>query len=470
MLPLLSPSQWLTLHSAAVLLALATYAAVSLARRQRRSPSAAVAWVLFLALAPYLGLPLFLVFGTRKALRGGPKQPRMPVRDAIRLTPGPAARIRALARSMGLPDAVGYRDLVIHRDGPHALARFKAVIESAQHSIEISTFVLGRDAVGDEMGALLGRRVREGVRVRLLLDGAGRFFGGVPQLERLRKAGVEVALFGRLLSWPPGSGANLRNHRKMTIADGRWMWTGGRNLAAEYFAGTASASSSAWTDLTFDLQGAIVDEARAQFERDWGLASGARGSDAPHEAGRRAEASAEPLGQFLPSGPDFTDDTLYELLLDACFAASERILAVTPYFVPDAALVMALTLAARRGVRVELVVPRRSNHRLADLARPSAIRDLLDAGAHVWFTPAMLHGKLLVIDDTAALAGSLNLDSRSLFLNYEMMVAFYEQQAIDGFVAWASAARSGAERVQPRAVSAWRQIGEGLLRWLTFQL
>jgi cardiolipin synthase len=181
-------------------------------------------------------------------------------------------------------------------------------------------------------------------------------------------------------------------------------------------------------------------------------------------------ADGEPLAQFLPSGPDQADDTLHELLIDACFNAQARILAVTPYFVPDPVLLMAFALAARRGVTVDLVLPRRSNHRLADLARPAAVRDLLDSGARVWLSPAMVHAKLVVVDRTVALAGSLNLDARSLFLNYELMVAFYDRAAIERFTAWAEQVRAGAAAMQRQRVGAWRELGEGLLRWLTFQL
>jgi cardiolipin synthase len=131
---------------------------------------------------------------------------------------------------------------------------------------------------------------------------------------------------------------------------------------------------------------------------------------------------------------------------------------------------MALGLAARRGVTVDLILPRRSNHRLADFARPAAVRDLLDCGARVWLVPSMLHAKRFVFDQTVALAGSLNLDARSQFLNYEMMFAFYDRDAIARFTAWADTVGAGATRLAPNRVGALREVGEGLLRWLTFQL
>jgi len=462
--PVLGAQQLLTLHTAIVLLALLTYAVLAVARRQRRHPSAAIGWVLLLALAPYVGLPLFLLFGTRKnrrARRGSRQGLDAALQEARR---APGGRMRALALSLGLPDPAPYEDLSVHADGAMALERLRAVLLSARHTLDVSSFLLGRDAVGDEIVALLARRAREGVRVRFLLDGVGRYLGGLPSLRPLRAAGVEVALFVRPWSSPLRGRVNLRNHRKAAIADGQWAWTGGRNLAAEYFTGAPHAAP--WTDLSFDLRGPLAAQVHEQFERDWAIAVRA---PLPPQA-PSPPASDGALAQLLPSGPDQADDTLYELLIDAFFNAEHRIVASTPYFVPEPALLMALTLAARRGVTVDLLLPRHSNHRLADLARPQAVRELLDAGARVWLAPTMLHAKLVVVDRTVALAGSLNLDARSLFLNYEMMVAFYDPAAIDRFAAWAEQVRAGAERLQPRPVTALRELGEGLLRWLAFQL
>jgi cardiolipin synthase len=283
----------------------------------------------------------------------------------------------------------------------------------------------------------------------------------------LRDAGVEVRLFVRPWSSSLRGRVNLRNHRKLAVADGEWLWTGGRNLAAEYFTGVHGKWP--WTDLTFDLRGPLAAQALRQFEADWALAIGAPAS-LPAVAALEPPVVGGPAAQLLPSGPDQPEDTLYQLLIDACFNARERIVAITPYFVPDPALLMAFTLAARRGVVVDLVVPRRSNHLLADLARPAALRELVDAGARVWLAPRMVHAKLFIADEAVAVGGSLNLDQRSLFLNYELMVAFYDAEAIGRFALWADELRGTAHRLPARHVGVLRQVGEGLLRWLTFQL
>jgi cardiolipin synthase len=161
---------------------------------------------------------------------------------------------------------------------------------------------------------------------------------------------------------------------------------------------------------------------------------------------------------------------VYALLLTAAYRARRRIALATPYFVPDAALLMALCMAARRGVVVDLLLPARSNHPLSDMARRRALRGLAAAGGRIWLVPQMLHAKLVVIDDVLALAGSANLDSRSLFLNYELMMAFHDPAAVTRFAHWYDHERSAAQRYAPQQPGFFRDVADGLVLWLGFQL
>jgi cardiolipin synthase A/B len=188
-----------------------------------------------------------------------------------------------------------------------------------------------------------------------------------------------------------------------------------------------------------------------------------------HEAGPPQSAAAH-QAQLVPSGPDQAEDTVYGLLLTALFRAQQRVVAVTPYFVPDDSLLTALCLAARRGVQVELVLPARSNHRLADIARARALRDLVAAGGQVRLAAGMVHAKAIVVDNGLALCGSLNLDARSLFLNFELMVAFYSAQDIADVTQWIDSRFSHLPCFQPVQPSLSRDIAEGLVRWLGFQI
>ena len=462
---------WVTLHGLIVMLGLAVYVIASHALHQRRHPSAAVAWVVALVLLPYVALPLYLMFGRRKLAQHRPTARAQPYAQRDSGPDSSAARTQQLAAAMALPAASTYHQMSIHEDGTRALQVLLNMIGTATRTLDLCTFIFARDGLGDEIAERLGQRAREGVRVRLLVDGIGAYLGGHPSFKRLSAAGVQVALFVPPLRSTLQGRTNLRNHRKMVIADSEWFWCGGRNLATEYFEGDLSARhrKKPWVDLSFDLHGALALQAQQQFEQDWEFAT--RGTRArppiPIHADREEGAA---IGQLIASGPDQVEDTLHTLLVSGFFMSRKRILAVTPYFVPEPTLLMSLTLAARRGVAVDLLMPGKSNHRLADLARHRALRELVSAGAHVWFSPRMIHAKAVVIDDELALAGSANLDERSLFLNYELMVAFYVSTEVQRFVQWIEVQQNASTRYRPRPAGILREIAEGLLLWLAFQL
>jgi cardiolipin synthase len=464
----LTPAYWLTLHGLVTLLAVAVYVVAAHVLQQRRHPTAAIAWMLFIVLAPYLALPMFLTFGSRKLAR-----PR-----AQSLLPAPAQPVHAswavrTALALGQPPPAAYQALQIHADGRDALAALWRVLDGATESIDLCTFILGPDALGREVVARLSAKARAGVKVRFMLDGLGSLMSGRPDLKPLTAAGVEMRLFVPPLHSPLKGRTNLRDHRKLLIADAESatprLWCGGRNLATEYFEG--DAKKRAWHDLSFDLAGPLVQQAVNLFEHDWLFAAGDRTEIAMTPHAPSAPHTGAAIGaQLIASGPDQVDDTVYSLLVTAAYRARRRIAIITPYFVPDAALLTALCLAARRGVSVDLLLPAKSNHRLSDLARTRALRALDAAGGHIRLAPQMLHAKLIVIDDELALAGSANLDSRSLFLNYELMIAFHDAEAIGGFAAWFEHEWQPARPHQPKPAGLIRDVAEGLVLWLGFQL
>ncbi|HEY6282288.1 MAG TPA: phospholipase D-like domain-containing protein [Burkholderiales bacterium] len=451
----------LSLHGLVVVIGLLVYVFASHTLQQRRNPTAAIGWVLVIVFIPYVGLPLYLLFGTRKLVRSRSYPPfTSPDPD----TATDAAWPRQLAAAMGQPPVETYQNLHIHADGTQALQALWELIDSAERELNLCSFIIGRDAMGDALLARLIGKARAGIKVRVLLDGVGRMMGGWPNLRALESAGARIALFVPLLHSPIKGRFNLRDHRKLVVADGVRLWCGGRNFAAEYFEGVRNQAP--WRDLSFDLCGPLARQAGELFEHDWAFATGSP----PAESKRTTQAVPQPFAQIIASGPDQCDDTVHALLVTACFKARKRIIAATAYFVPSDALLMALSLAARRGVTVDLILPERSNHRMADLARHRALRDLAAAGARVWFVPYMLHAKAVVFDDAIAMVGSANLDARSLFLNYELMVAFYASADVQRFAGWIERHRVEAKRYEPRTPGLLRDLTEGLVLWLAFQL
>ena len=448
-----SPSQ----HLAVVVFALLVYVLTTRARREQRAPSTAIAWVMGLALMPYLILPMYVVFGQRKLRPAGtPRPPRSTPVDHW------AAE---LIESFGLAPP-GPCSTRLHPDGATARAALFEVIDGAREHLDVGTFIIGADELGNEVIERLSRRAREGVKVRVLLDGFGALSLPRSHFQALRRAGVEVAVFRPFFSLRRTGPRNLRNHRKLAIADDRWLWSGGRNLAGEYFTGN-ERHPVAWRDLSFDLVGSVASASARQFEMDWS-------SVRPRDSRPITEASGKTpgagLAQFLPSGPDQTEDTAYALLIDACFRAEHRLLAVTPYFVPGDGLRDALRLAARRGVQVTIAIPEVSNHRLADFVRARTMRDLARAGVIFRMLPFMAHAKAVVVDDDLAMCGSINLDLRSLLINHESNVVFYGRAEIDWIAQWIEITASAGVTYRARRPGLIRDLAEGLLLTIAFQL
>jgi cardiolipin synthase A/B len=461
-----------TVHSLFVVISVLTYVLTTRVERERRPPSIAIAWVLGLIAVPYLALPMYVMFGRRKLPRRLLRWSGIPAH----CTHWAEDLIESFGLAPCSPCSVN-----MHRDGGESAAALFATMANATQRLDICTYILGDDPFGREAMQRMIDRARDGVQVRLLIDGVGAL--QVPRhcFKTLGAAGVEIAIFSPLFARKTQGPRNLRNHRKMVIADGAWLWAGGRNIAAEYFTGHGGAAP--WRDLSFDLKGAVAAAAASQFEADW-VAAGGR--PAPRIASSGADSmpdaavtpgvagSVQDFGagraQFLPSGPDQAEDTVHALLIDACFHARQRVIAVTPYFVPDAALETAMRLAARRGVKIDLVLPAVSNHRLADFARNRALRALGNAGVSIHLLPSMIHAKAVVFDESLAISGSVNLDSRSLLLNYECAVVFFGAREIDWLADWVQALIPEGQPFDCRPPSLWRDIAEGLLLTVAYQL
>ena len=434
--------------------------------RQRRPPTATIAWLLAIVLVPYVGVPLYLLLGGRKIRSLAARKERIKLPAVA--SPASLSPIERLLLAHDVPPATHGNRLQLHVSGEDSYAALVNLIESAASSIYIGIFILHPDAVGQDIIARLARRAREGLRVRLLLDGVGSLHTRRHWLAPLAEAGGRFAFFMPVFHRPLRGRSNLRNHRKTVIADERRVLAGGANIATEYLGPEARAGR--WADLTFTLEGPATSHFVDLFRCDWGFTSGewieTGGSAGIVCGGAQGGGSI----QVVPSGPDVPGDPLYDTLLSLAFSARSRLWIVTPYFIPDDALCRALILAVHRGVDVRILVPQRSNHRIADIAGRSFLREIADEGGTVLFyMPGMLHAKAVLMDDDIAILGSANIDLRSLFLNYEVGVLVYsasEIQAIDGWIGGLLLdALPGISRA-----GLIRQVEEGMARLLAPQL
>ncbi len=396
--------------------------------KPRRSPSSTIAWLLAIVLVPWLGVPAYIFFGGRKSQKmiRGKRSFGIGAIDATKHLP-----LQMTGSNFPIRSDNG---ITLLQTGEEAFIALNDLLEQAETSIDIATYILSNDNTGAIVLATLARKASEGVRVRLLLDALGSFSINKDALSSLRSNGGQCAFFMPMIHLPFRGRANLRNHRKIAIVDSRNAILGGMNIAQEYMG--PAIDDDRWQDLSFFLMGSAIADLQSVFNSDWSFAAKQEVIDV--KVVDFSNSHAITTIQVVPSGPDVGGDQLYENILSMLFSAKQRVWIVTPYFVPDEMLIKAICIAAKRGVDVRILVPLASNHRIADLVRRSFLRQMQESGATVYkFTPGMMHGKAILIDDGLAVVGSMNMDLRSFFLNYEIALYIYDKNVVQKLDSWA---------------------------------
>jgi len=398
--------------------------------RQQHSPGGALAWLLAVLAFPYLAAPLYLLFGGRKMERLARK--KTPLRfdsPSARECQG-AHSLEHLLVDYNLPPAAPGNRIRLLRSGNDRYRELTRLVESARRQIDLLTYILKPDEIGRDLVGRLARRASQGVAVRVLLDKLGSRTATRRFLAPLLAAGGKLAFF-----LPEWYRSNLRNHRKMMIVDETTVLSGGANIGNEYL--SRNRRNRTWEDLGFVLEGPAVGTYHEIFRTDWEFAANERMPEATAASPARVKPGRAGRMQVIPSGPDVEGDPLYDCLLSAIFAAQSRVWVVTPYFIPDEALMRALRLAALRCVDVRVLLPVKSDHPLVDAARKTFVRELQASGGKVFlYQPGMLHAKAVIQDDQAAIIGTANFDMRSLFLNYEVSLCIYDRACIRDLEAW----------------------------------
>lgn len=435
-MPWLSAASPHLLTGILVLLALLTSGHVVLNKRDTR---AAIGWVGLIALVPGIGTILYVLLGMNRIKRHGtrPRRERreldavasdhvVSVDQAVALLPGDARELEGLIR---LVERTTARPLLEGnaieplQDGDEAYPAMLEAIAGATRSIALVTYIFDTDSAGRRfVDALADARAR-GVDVRVLIDDAGARYSRPRADQLLRARGVAVARFLPLLVPWALPYLNLRNHRKLLVVDGRVAFTGGMNIREGCV--LEGGPKSPTRDVHFRVRGPVVAQLLEVFAADWHFV---RREWLDGEAWALDVADAGPaLARGIVDGPDEDLDVMRWTLLGAIASARHAVRIVTPYFLPDEALVTALNVAAMRGVRVDIVLPARGNLRLVDWAMRGEIWKLLGRGCHVWLTPPPFdHAKLLVVDGVWSLVGSANWDPRSLRLNFELGLECYD--------------------------------------------
>jgi cardiolipin synthase len=404
---------------------------------RKRDVRAAIGWVGLIWLVPGIGAFLYALLGLNRIRRRATELHR----DRRRLVlatptgtsiarPGSASAIApTLAPLARLGEALSGRPLlagnqvdVLH-DGDQAYPAMIEAIDGARHTVALATYIFGDDAAGQAFIDALARARARGVQVRVLVDGVGVRYTWPPVHKRLRRLGVRAELFLPRFREAGFAFFNLRNHRKVLTVDGRVAFTGGMNIQARNI--LADRPPRAVRDLHFRLEGPIVGQVQETFAEDW-LFSTREVLDGEHWFPALTPRGGTTARTFA-DGPDGDLDILRTLLMGALSNARESVRVLTPYFLPDQAMIAALTVAALRGVRVDIVLPARVNIPIVQWAAMAQLWQVLRPGCRVFLTPLPFdHAKLMVVDKSWALFGSSNWDPRSLRLNFELDVEIHD--------------------------------------------
>jgi len=450
--------------------------------RTRRDPRGMMSWILALIFLPGVGLVLFLLIGKvsveRRVKRWRKRRSRIGQalsdrrksldisHDALDLTdlePNQRSLMTMAANMSGAMVTTG-NEVTVDHSAESSFLNLSLAIEAAESHIHLEYYIFADDDTGQAMRDLLITKANQGVEVRLLLDEIGSWKLSRGFIRPMRDAGVKVAFF---LPWGISGRRlhiNCRNHRKIAIVDGRSGFLESKNIADEYLG--RKKKLGPWRDTNLRIKGPAVAQLQEIFVDDWHFTTqealtANRYFPAPTVEGSR-------IVQIVPSGPDGRAQQMYQLLFAAMFDADQTISILTPYFVPDPAMVLALQAAAYRGVRVRLLLPAKSDHYVVLWAGRGSYEELLESGIEIYeYFGGMMHSKVVAVDQRWSMVGSANMDVRSFRLNFEVTAILYDNEIAKGVHEEFEVLMSQSRRITLKEVRAWtypQNLAAGIAR------
>ncbi len=393
-----------------------------------RTPQGTIAWAVSLIMFPLFSVPAYLVFGRSKfdgyveAMRVAQQEGRTQLEDLykkshpfeVKVVGERGHEAAVLARKTLLPWLRG-NSVRLLIDGQ---ATFDAIFESirtAKSYILVEFFIIHDDQVGRELKDLLIAKAKAGVKVYVQYDEIGSYSLPSKWISDLRDAGGEVTAFGTTRGWRNRFQLNFRNHRKIVVVDGREAFMGGHNVGDEYLG--RNPEFGHWRDTHLAVRGPAVEAIQLSFIMDWFWAT----RKLPDLEWLPEADGGDVATLLVPTGPADSDNHCEMMLMQAAHMAKQRLWITSPYFVPNPAVFESLRLAAIRGVDVRIIIPDKADHLFVYLAAFPCVAHARQAGMKMYrYTNGFLHQKVILVDDDLSAVGTVNLDNRSLRLNFEL--------------------------------------------------
>nr|WP_255548033.1 cardiolipin synthase [Erythrobacter ani] len=398
----------------------------------RRTPAEARSWLLIFFALPWFAAVAYWLIGRPYFAKGRLERigrlpdlaMRIPAQigntEAVPALSSDNRAVARLAQGVGLFPTVAGNCVEMLSDYHEAYDRIIADIDSAKSHVHIEFYIFANDAVGDRILAAIERANERGVQCRVLIDALGSYRWIRAIKRRLKRCGAEVHDILPLRRRLRSSRLDLRNHRKIVIVDGRIGYTGSQNVWDPTL-----HSGRANRDILLRICGPAVLQLQAVFASDWYLETLEELVDGDYFP--RLTQDFEHPAQIVPTGPENPETGMDLIFTQAMYNAAEQIVITTPYFIPNGALISAIKAAVLGGVKVRLITPARSDHRLVGLAQKSYYSELLAAGVEIYlFAPDFLHAKHLRVDQEVAVVGTSNMDVRSFELNAEIDFISYD--------------------------------------------
>lgn len=411
---------------------------------QNRNPASTLSWVLVLILLPYLGLILYFFFGQRIRKRWIFRKLR--IRELVKIRQVSDTQLKALKDADDildphvLPNLKLIRLLLrenssflsvnnsidIYHNGADVYAQLYRDLRIAKKFIHIQYYLFEDGEVANAILEILLDRLNDGVEVSFMVDGIGSRTLSSEYIQKLKAAGAEVHVF-RPVRFPKlTSKINYRNHRKIVVIDGEIGFTGGINIADKYIYGQDDLG--VWRDTHIRIYGDAVKMLEAVFLVDRYFVTN-HFDKAPGKYFPSIEFSGDKYIQIANSGPESSTQNILNAYFTAISSAHKSICIITPYFIPNESILMALKTAAAGGVEVSIILPGRIDSQLVQHSSRSYIMELLNANIRVYFFDSgFIHAKIMLIDDHLSIVGSANFDYRSFYHNFEISALIYDRE------------------------------------------
>ena len=406
----------------------------------KRTPQSALGWVAVCILFPFVGPFFYFLFGinrvrnrARKLEVARPKHSRrtqnVPLTHDFLFRPedlsqtDPYAGIARISDRLCPLSMVGGNEIQLLNDGEAAYPSMLDAISGSQKRLFLSTYIFDTDEAGREFVRALGEAAERGVDVRVIVDGVGECYSIPRASTLLEERRINHVRFLPPTLIPPMFNINLRNHRKILVADGQAGFTGGMNIGQRHMVHKSPLRKRA-SDTHFLFTGPVVRQLEQVFIEDWFFCTGQ--TIVPTKG--RPVQTGDAVCRAVMDGPSDDDHRLSKIFAGAISAATKQVQIMTPYFLPSGEMISALQTTALRGVKVEIVLPGLNNLPYVQWASNKMLGELLKYGVQIFFQPPpFVHSKIFVVDGVYAQIGSANIDPRSMLLNFELNVEIYDR-------------------------------------------